>query len=78
MAPVVPITEAQARAKLDAYTAGIRDGVEGKVDEADWKSYADSVDAIDLSGNTLRSISGIIEAAGITFRSLDQLPLKKA
>ena len=78
LAPVVEITEAQARAKLDAYTAGIRDGVEGKVDEADWKSYADSVDAIDLSGNTLRSISGIIEAAGITFRSLDQLPLKKA
>ena len=54
----------------------IREGVNGKEDEEDWLSYADSVDAIDLSGNTSKDMCTVIENAGLTFRSTLQLPLK--
>ena len=77
--PVPPYSESRAKSNLDMYTAEIRKSVKGKVDEDDWLSYADSVDAIDLSSNTSEVTSEIIENAGITFRNSGlQLPLKKA
>ena len=49
-----------------------------KVDKDDWLAYADSVAAIDLSGNTLSDLPQVVEAAGITYRALSQLPMKSA
>ena len=74
--PVPPYSESVIKSQLDTYTQSIREGVNGKEDEEDWLSYADSVDAIDLSGNTSKDMCTVIENAGLTFRSTLQLPLK--
>ena len=74
--PKPSYSESVVRSELTDYTTLIRKIVNGKVDEEDWLSYADSVDAIDLSGNTSKNISTIIENAGLTFRSTLQLPSK--
>ena len=76
--PVPPYSESVIKAELATYTKVIREVVNGKVDEEDWLSYADSVDAIDLSGNTSEDMCTVIENAGLTFRSTLQLPLKRA
>ena len=72
-----PYNESVIKAQLATYTRNIREVVNEKVDEEDWLSYADSVDAIDLSGNTSRDMCTVIENAGLTFRSTLQLPLKR-
>ena len=75
--PVPPYNESVIKAQLATSTRNIREVVNEKVDEEDWLSYADSVDAIDLSGNTSRDMCTVIENAGLTFRSTLQLPLKR-
>ena len=76
---VVNLTEVKLVKKITQYTDIIRNHF-NRIDiddstETDWLDYADNVDELDYSTSVGRNIGLIIEAKGITFRSLAELPL---